>query len=165
MYKKLERIAYGHLLIILYWGLLFKYDLMTKEAPTLNAVSMILFFTIYAFIYTDLSNKKIPRTHKSLFLIASLLPVCLILVDKMSFKLILALISLASTGIFIKKFIVLRSAKDINILPISRSWTQRFVIVFLIFTFVLIYLFDIDQVMVHIFNQLIFLVIEFFFIL
>ena len=164
MYKKLEKIAYGHLLIILYWGFLFKYDLMTKEAPTLNAVSMFLLLTIYAFIYTEISNKKIPRTHEALFLIASLLPVCLILLDKMSFKLIPALISLASTGMFIKKFIVLRSAKNINILPISRSWTQRFVIAMIVFTFMLIYLFDIDQVMVHIFNQLIFLVIEFFFI-
>lgn len=59
MYKKLEKIVISHLMIILFWGLLFKNNLLVKEGPILNAVSLILFFTLYGLIYTEISNKKI----------------------------------------------------------------------------------------------------------
>ncbi len=60
MYKKLEKIAISHLMIILFLGLLFKNNMLVKEDPVLNGLSLILFFTLYGLIYTEISNKKIP---------------------------------------------------------------------------------------------------------
>lgn len=78
MYKKLEKIVSIHLMIILFWGLLFKNNLLAKEGPILNAVSLILFFTLYGLIYTEISNKKIPQRFSVLVIFTSLLPLGLI---------------------------------------------------------------------------------------
>lgn len=165
MYKKLEKIVISHLMIILFWGLLFKNKMLVKEGPILNAVSLILFFTLYGLIYTEISNKKIPQRFSILVIFSSLLPLALILIDDLPYKFIFALISLISTGVFIKRYLILDNIKYINILPISRKSTQIFTIGLVFFIFAAIYLFDIGTVMINIFIQIIFLITEFFFIL
>lgn len=165
MYKKLEKIVIGHLMIILFWGLLFKNNLLVKEGPILNAVSLILFFTLYGLIYTEISNKKIPEIVSVLVVFTSLLPLSLILVNNLNYKISLVVTSFASTALYIKKFIVLESVRYINILPISRRTTQRFTLGFVFFILAVIYLFDIGQAMINVFIQISFLIIEFFFIL
>lgn len=165
MYKKLEKIVISHLMIILFWGLLFKNNLLVKEGPILNAVSLILFFTLYGLIYTEISNKKIPEIVSVLVVFTSLLPLSLILVNNLNYKISLVVTSFASTALYIKKFIVLESVRYINILPISRRTTQRFTLGFVFFILAVIYLFDIGQAMINVFIQISFLIIEFFFIL
>ncbi|MSS77254.1 histidine kinase [Anaerococcus sp. WCA-380-WT-2B] len=165
MYKKLEKIVISHLMIILFWGLLFKNKMLVKEGPILNAVSLILVFTLYGLIYTEISNKKIPQRFSVLVIFSSLLPLGLILINDLPYKLAFFLISLISTSLFIKRYIILDNVKYINILPISRKSTQIFTIGLVFFIFVVIYLFDIDTVMINIFIQIIFLITEFFFIL
>lgn len=165
MYKKLEKIVISHLMIILFWGLLFKNNMLVKEGPILNAVSLILFFTLYGLIYTEISNKKIPEIISVLVVFTSLLPLSLILVNNLNYKISLVVTSLASTAIYIKKFIVLESVRYINILPISRRTTQRFTLGFVFFILAVIHLFDIGQAMINVFIQISFLIIEFFFIL
>lgn len=165
MYKKLEKIVISHLMIILFWGLLFKNNLLVKEGPILNAVSLILFFTLYGLIYTEISNKKIPEIVSVLVVFTSLLPLSLILVNNLNYKISLVVTSFASTALYIKKFIVLESVRYINILPISRRTTQRFTLGFVFFILAVIYLFDIGQTMINVFIQISFLIIEFFFIL
>lgn len=165
MYKKLEKIVISHLMIILFWGLLFKNNLLVKEGPILNAVSLILFFTLYGLIYTEISNKEIPEIVSVLVVFTSLLPLSLILVNNLNYKISLVVTSLASTALYIKKFIVLESVRYINILPISRRTTQSFTLGFVFFILAVIYLFDIGQAMINVFIQISFLIIEFFFIL
>ncbi|HGI3954022.1 hypothetical protein ACKQTC_08630 [Peptococcus simiae] len=165
MYKKLEKIVISHLMIILFWGLLFKNNLLVKEGPILNAVSLILFFTLYGLIYTEISNKKIPEFVSILVVFTSLLPLSLILINNLHYKVSFAIISIASTCLFIKKYMDIESFKYINILPISRKSTQTFTIKLVFFIFVVIYLFDIDTAMINIFTQIVFLITEFFFIL
>lgn len=165
MYKKLEKIVISHLMIILFWGLLFKNNLLAKEGLILNAVSLILFFTLYGLIYTEISNKKIPQRFSILVIFTSILPLSLILVNDLPYKLAFLIISLISTSIFIKRYLILENIKYINILPISRKSTQIFTIGLVFFIFAVIYLFDIETVMINIFIQIIFLITEFFFIL
>lgn len=165
MYKKLEKIVISHLMIILFWGLLFKNKMLVEEGPILNAVSLIFVFTLYGLIYTEISNKNILGIFSILVIFTSLLPLSLILINGLPYKFLFALISIGSTSLFIKKYLVLENIKYINILPISRKSTQIFTIGLVFFIFVLIYLFDIDTVMINIFTQIIFLITEFFFIL
>lgn len=165
MDKKLEKIIFAHLGILLTWGFLFKAGSMTREGPLLNAVSILLFFTLYGLIYTGLSNKKIPRMASNLVLVTSLVPLALMMVNSFNFKILLGLVSFLSTTIYLKKFLVQKSAKYVNILPISRGAVQGFTLGFLAFLFAFIYLFDMDPVMIHVFIQLVFLIMEFFFLL
>ena len=127
--------------------------------------SLILFFTLYGLIYTEISNKKIPEFVSILVVFTSLLPLSLILVNNLNYKISLVVTSFASTALYIKKFIVLESVRYINILPISRRTTQRFTLGFVFFILAVIYLFDIGQAMINVFIQISFLIIEFFFIL
>ena len=165
MYKKLEKIVSIHLMIILFWGLLFKNKMLVEEDSILNAVSLILFFTLYGLIYTEISNKKIPQSFSILVILTSLLPLSLILINDLPYKLAFLLISLISTSLFIKRYLILENIKYIHILPISRKSTQIFTIGLVFFIFAVIYLFDIDTLMINIFTQIIFLITEFFFIL
>lgn len=165
MYKKLEKIVISHLMIILFWGLLFKNNLLAKEGPILNAVSLILFFTLYGLTYTEISNRKIPQRFSVLVIFTSLLSLSLILINDLPYKLAFLLISLISTSLFIKRYLILENIKYISILPISGKATQIFTIGLVFFVFVVIYLFDIDTVIINIFIQIIFLITEFFFIL
>lgn len=165
MYKKLEKIVISHLMIILFWGLLFKNNMLVKEGPVLNGLSLILFFTLYGLIYTEISNKKIPGKLSILAILTSLLTLSLILINALPYKFLFALISIISTSLFIKKYLVLENIKYINIFPISRKSSQTFTMGLVFFIFAMIYLFDIGTVMINIFIQIIFLITEFFFIL
>ena len=147
MYKKLEKIVISHLMIILFWGLLFKNKMLVEEGPILNGLSLILFFTLYGLIYTEISNRNIPQRFSILVIFTSFLPLSLILINDMPYKLIFALISIISTSLFIKKYLVLENIKYINILPISRKSSQIFTISLVFFIFAVIYLFDIDTLM------------------
>lgn len=165
MYKKLEKIVSIHLMIILFWGLLFKNKILVEEGPVLNAISLILFYTLYGLIYTEISNKKIPGRFSILAVFTSLLPLSLILINDLPYKLIFALMSIGSTSLFMKKYLVLENVKYINILPISRKSSQLFTLGLIFFICGVTYLFDIDQLIINIFIQIVFLMIECFFIL
>ncbi|WP_296128858.1 histidine kinase [uncultured Anaerococcus sp.] len=139
--------------------------MLIEEGPILNGISLILFFTLYGLIYTEISNKNIPEKISIIAILTSLLPLSLILINALPYKFLFALISIISTSLFIKRYLILENIKYINILPISRKSTQIFTIGLVFFIFAVIYLFDIDTVMINIFIQIIFLITEFFFIL
>ena len=115
MYKKLEKIVISHLMIILFWGLLFKNKMLVEEGPILNAVSLILFFTLYGLIYTEISNKKIPQRFSILVIFTSLLPLSLILINDLLYKAAFLFISLISTSVFIKRYLNLDNIKYVSI--------------------------------------------------
>lgn len=152
-------------MVILFWGLLFKNKTLVEEGPVLNAVSLILLYTLYGLIYTEISNKKIPGRISILTVFTSLLPLSLTLINTLPHKVVFALISIGSTSLFMKKYLVLENVKYINILPISRKSSQLFTLGLIFFICGVMYLFDIDLLMINIFIQIVFLIIEFFFIL
>lgn len=165
MYKRLSKIVLVHLLIILYWGFLYKLDMIVKEDPIINMVSIVLIMTLYLLIYTDISNKDINKTYSNIFIILSLGLLALILQEDIRFKILLAIVSLSSTGIYTKKYMIYENARNINIFPISKSSAQIFTIGLLIFSFIIIYLFDLNSLMINLFIHLMFLSFEIFFIL
>lgn len=64
--------------------------------------SLILFFTLYGLIYTEISNKKIPQRFSVLVILTSLLSLSLILINDLPYKVALFLISL----LFILRIII-----------------------------------------------------------
>lgn len=165
MYQRILKIVCVHLSIILYWGFLFKKNILVKDWPILNAFSTILFITLYGYIYTEISNKNVDDRHSNICLFFSILPIALTMIENVSFKIILLLISLCSTGLFIKKYLIYEKYKNINILPISKSSTQIFTIAVVATSILIIYFFDVESYMMHIFIHLVFLILESFFML
>lgn len=165
MHQRILKIVCVHLSIILYWGFLFKKNILVKDLPILNAFSTILFITFYGYIYTEISNKNVDDRHSNICLFFSILPIALTMIENVSFKIILLLISLCSTGLFIKKYLIYEKYKNINILPISKSSTQIFTIAVVATSILIIYFFDVESYMMHIFIHLVFLILESFFML
>ncbi|MDU2584900.1 MAG: hypothetical protein E7C85_06105 [Anaerococcus prevotii] len=162
MIKRLEKIALGHIFLLLFWGILFKNRLMIDDLAILNYFSISLFFILYGLIYTEISNDDISERQSNLAIISSLLPLALILYKGTNHRIILSLISISSTLLFIKKYMDTDLARKINILPISRDSAQRLTGGFVVFFFIVIYLFDIDTIVINMFMQIVFLLIEFF---
>lgn len=165
MIKRLEKIALSHISLLIFWGILFKNRLMIDDLAILNYFSISLFFILYGLIYTEISNDDIQEIHSNLAIISSLLPLALILYKGINYRIILAFISISSTLLFIKKYMDTDLARKINILPISMDSAQRLTGGFVVFFFIVIYLFDIDTIVINLFMQIVFLLIEFFFIL
>ena len=165
MYKKLLKILLAHLAVIIYWGILYKFNLSIDDAPVINFVSFLLIFTIYIFIYTELSNKNMDMKYTIVFSLLSLVPIALCLQKNFSYKYILIILSLISSFIYAKRYLLIDHAKDINILPISKASAQVFTILLAILSLLMIYLFDINTFVINIFMHIIMLLIESLFLI
>ncbi len=165
MYKKLLKIILAHLAVIIYWGILYKLNLSIDDAPVINFVSFLLIFTIYIFIYTELSNKNIGKKYTIIFYFLSIVPIALSLQKNIDYKYILIILSLVSSFIYAKRYLLIDHAKDINILPISKASAQVFTILLAILSLLMIYLFDISSFVINIFMHTIMLLIESFFLI
>lgn len=165
MYKKLLKIILAHLAVIIYWGILYKFNLSIDDAPVINFVSFLLIFTIYIFIYTELSNKNMDMKYTIVFSLLSIVPIALCLQKNFSYKYILIILSLVSSFIYAKRYLLIDHAKDINILPISKASAQMFTILLAILSLLMIYLFDINTFVINIFMNIIMLLIESFFLI
>lgn len=165
MYKKLLKIVLAHLAVILYWGILYKLNLSINDAPVINLVSFLLIFTIYIFIYTELSNKNIGKKYTIIFSLLSIVPITLSLQKNIDYKYILIILSLVSSFIYAKRYLLIDNAKDINILPISKASAQVFTIMLFCLSLLTIYLFDISTFLINIFIHIIMLLIESFFLI
>lgn len=165
MYKKLLKIILGHLAVILYWGILYKLNLSINDAPVINLVSFLLIFTIYIFIYTELSNKNIGKKYTIIFSLLSIVPIALSLQKNIDYNYILIILSLVTSFIYAKIYLLIDYAKDINILPISKSSAQVFTIMLFCLSLLIIYLFDISTFLINIFIHIIMLLIESFFLI
>ncbi|OFK79785.1 histidine kinase [Anaerosphaera sp. HMSC064C01] len=165
MYKKLLKIILAHLAVIIYWGILYKLNLSIEDAPVINLVSFLLIFTVYIFIYTELSNKNIGKKYTIIFSFLSIVPIALSLQKNIDYKYILIILSLVSSFIYAKRYLLIDHAKDINILPISKASAQVFTILLAILSLLMIYLFDISSFVINIFIHIIMLLIESFFLI
>lgn len=165
MYKKLLKIILAHLAVIIYWGILYKLNLSIEDAPVINFVSFLLIFTIYIFIYTELSNKNIGKKYTIIFSLLSIVPIALSLQKNIDYKYILIILSLVSSFIYAKRYLLIDHAKDINISPISKASAQVFTILIAILSLLMIYLFDISSFVINIFMHTIMLLIESFFLI
>lgn len=165
MYKRLFKIFSTHIIIILFWGFLYKTGNIIAESPILNGVSIALIMILYLLIYTEISNKNIPRWASYTFTFMSLFPFTIILANFVNYQIVLGTISLVSITIYMRIYMNYSSTKKINILPISKHATNLFAIFVLIMSILIIHLFEIDSFMINVYYQLIFLVIESFFVL
>ena len=165
MYKKLLKIILAHLAVILYWGILYKLNLSINDAPVINLVSFLLIFTVYILIYTELSNKNIGKKYTIIFSLLSIVPIALSLQKNIDYKYILIILSLVTSFIYAKIYLLIDHAKDINILPISKSSAQVFTIMLFCLSLLIIYLFDISTFLINIFIHIIMLLIESFFLI
>lgn len=165
MYKKLLKIILAHLAVILYWGILYKLNLSINDAPVINLVSFLLIFTVYVFIYTELSNKNIDKKYTITFSLLALVPIAISLQKNFSYKYIFIILSLVSSIIYAKRNLIIDHAKDINILPISKASAQVFTLAIAIIIILMIYLFDINTFLINIFMHIIMLLIESFFLI
>lgn len=165
MYKRLLKIILAHLAVILYWGILYKLNLSINDAPVINLVSFLLIFTVYVFIYTELSNKNIDKKYTITFSLLALVPIAISLQKNFSYKYIFIILSLVSSIIYAKRNLIIDHAKDINILPISKASAQVFTLAIAIIIILMIYLFDINTFLINIFMHIIMLLIESFFLI
>lgn len=165
MYKRLLKTIFAHISIILFWGYLYKIGSITDEVPILNGASIALFIIIYLLIYTEMSNKSIVKWVSYAFTFISLFPFTIIIASFVKYRIVLGIISLISTVIYVRFYMNYSNAKKINILPISKQKTNLFAIFVLIISILIIYLLEINSFMINIYYQLIFLVVESFFML
>ena len=165
MYKRLLKIILAHLAVILYWGILYKLNLSINDAPVINLASFLLIFTVYVFIYTELSNKNIDKKYTITFSLLALVPIAISLQKNFSYKYIFIILSLVSSIIYAKRNLIIDHAKDINILPISKASAQVFTLAIAIIIILMIYLFDINTFLINIFMHIIMLLIESFFLI
>lgn len=165
MYKKLLKIILAHLAVIIYWGILYKLNLSIVDAPVINLMSFLLIFTIYILIYTELSNKNIDKKYTIIFSLLSIVPIAISLQKNIDYKYIFIILSLISSFIYAKKYLLIDHVKDLNILPISKASAQIFTILLATLSLLMIYLFDINTFVINVFMHIIMLLIESFFLI
>lgn len=165
MYKKLLKIIIAHLAVIIYWGILYKLNLSIVDAPVINLMSFLLIFTIYILIYTELSNRYIDKKYTIIFSLLSIVPIALSLQKNIDYKYIFIILSLISSFIYAKKYLLIDHVKDLNILPISKASAQIFTILLATLSLLMIYLFDINTFVINVFMHIIMLLIESFFLI
>lgn len=165
MYKKLLKIILAHLAVIIYWGILYKLNLSIVDAPVINLMSFLLIFTIYILIYTELSNKNIDKKYTIIFSLLSIVPIALSLQKNIDYKYIFIILSLISSFIYAKKYLLIDHVKDLNILPISKASAQIFTILLATLSLLMIYIFDINTFVINVFMHIIMLLIESFFLI
>ena len=165
MYKKLLKIILAHLTVIIYWGILYKLNLSIVDAPVINLMSFLLIFTVYMLIYTELSNKNIDKKYTIIFSLLSIVPIALSLQKNIDYKYIFIILSLISSFIYAKKYLLIDHVKDLNLLPISKASAQIFTILLATLSLLMIYLFDINTFVINVFMHIIMLLIESFFLI
>lgn len=115
--------------------------------------------TVLVIFYTEISNKD--KTSVAILLnIISLGAIASIPIKGIECKIILIVISLASTGIYIKKYFIYKNIKGINIIPISKNAVSIFAVAMGILIGTLVYLFDIDRLSIGIIYNILIIVFE-----
>ena len=119
----------------------------------------MLMVTVLVIFYTEISNKD--KTSVAILLnIISLGAIASIPIKGIECKIILIVISLASTGIYIKKYFIYKNIKGINIIPISKNAVSIFAVAMGILIGTLVYLFDIDRLSIGIIYNILIIVFE-----
>lgn len=159
MYKRLIRILTFHILIIIFWGVLFSFGDLAGNLKIVELAFSMLLITVLVIFYTEISNKD--KTSVAILLnIISLGAIASIPIKGIECKIILIVISLASTGIYIKKYFIYKNIKGINIIPISKNAVSIFAVAMGILIGTLVYLFDIDRLSIGIIYNILIIVFE-----
>lgn len=164
MYKRLIRILYIHILIILFWGLLFSFGQIIENLKMVELAFNMLMVTALAIFYTEISNKDKDYL-ATLLNIISIGAITIIPTKVISYKIFLIILSLASTIIYLKKYFIYKNIKDINIVPISKSSVSIFAVSMGILVGAFAYLFDIERVSIGIIYNMLIIVFEMLLIL
>lgn len=159
MYKRLIRILTFHILIIIFWGVLFDFGKLAENLKIVELAFYMLMVTALVIFYTEISNKD-KTSVASLLNIISLGAIAAIPIKWIECKIILIAISLISTGIYIKKYFIYKNIKGINIIPISNNSVSIFAVSMGILIGTLAYLFDIDRLSVGIIYNILIIVFE-----
>ncbi len=159
MYKRLIRILTFHILIIIFWGVLLNFGKLAENLKIVELAFYMLMVTVLVIFYTEISNKD--KTSVAAILnIISLGAIASIPIKGIECKIILIAISLASTGIYIKKYFIYKNIKGINIIPISNNSVSIFAVAMGILIGTLAYLFDIDRLSIGIIYNILIIVFE-----
>lgn len=159
MYKRLIRILTFHILIIIFWGVLLNFGKLAENLKIVELAFYMLMVTVLVIFYTEISNKD--KTSVAAILnIISLGVIASIPIKGIECKIILIAISLASTGIYIKKYFIYKNIKGINIIPISKNAVSIFAVAMGILIGILVYLFDIDRLSIGIIYNILIIVFE-----
>lgn len=159
MYKRLIRILTFHILIIIFWGVLLNFGKLAENLKIVELAFYLLMVTVLVIFYTEISNKD--KTSVTILLnIISLGAIAFIPIKGIECKIILIVISLASTGIYIKKYFIYKNIKGINIIPISKNAVSIFAVAMGILIGTLAYLFDIDRLSIGIIYNILIIVFE-----
>lgn len=164
MYKRLIRILYIHILIILFWGLLFSFGQIIENLKMVELAFNMLMVTALAIFYTEISNKDKDYL-ATLLNIISIGAITIIPTKVISYKIFLIILNLASTIIYLKKYFIYKNIKDINIVPISKSSVSIFAVSMGILVGAFAYLFDIERVSIGIIYNMLIIVFEMLLIL
>lgn len=159
MYKRLIRILTFHILIIIFWGVLFSFGKLAENLKIVELAFYMLMVTALVIFYTEISNKD-KTSVASLLNIISLGAIAAIPIKWIECKIILIAISLISTGIYIKKYFIYKNIKGINIIPISNNSVSIFAVAMGILIGTLAYLFDIDRLSIGIIYNILIIVFE-----
>lgn len=159
MYKRLIRILSIHILIILFWGLLFSFGQIIENLKMVDIAFNMLMVTSLAIFYTEISN-KVKTPVATILNIISLGAIAAIPIKLTQYKIFLIVLSIVSTTIYIKKYFIYRNIKGINIIPISKNSVSIFAIAMGIFVGTLAYLFDIDRLSIGIIYNILIIVFE-----
>lgn len=159
MYKRLIRILTFHILIIIFWGIIFNFGKLAENLKIVELSFYMLMVTAFVIFYTEISNKD-KTSVASLLNIISLGAIAAIPIKGIECKIILTAISLISTGIYIKKYFIYKNIKGINIIPISNNSVSIFAVAMGILIGTLAYLFDIDRLSIGIIYNILIIVFE-----
>ena len=159
MYKRLIRILTFHILIIIFWGVLFDFGKLAENLKIVELAFYMLMVTTLVIFYTEISNKD-KTSVASLLNIISLVAIAAIPIKGIECKIILIAISLISTGTYIKKYFIYKNIKGINIIPISNNSVSIFAVAMGILIGTLAYLFDIDRLSIGIIYNILIIVFE-----
>lgn len=159
MYKRLIRILTFHILIIIFWGVLFEFGKLAENLKIVELAFYMLMVTALVIFYTEISNKD-KTSVASLLNNISIGAIAAIPIKGIECTIILIAISLISTGIYIKKYFIYKNIKGINIIPISNSSVSIFAVAMGILIGTLAYLFDIDRLSIGIIYNILIIVFE-----
>ncbi len=159
MYKRLIRILTFHILIIIFWGVLFDFGKLAENLKIVELAFYMLMVMALVIFYTEISNKD-KTSVTSILNIISLGAIAAIPIKGIECTIILTAISLISTGIYIKKYFIYKNIKGINIIPISNNSVSIFAVAIGILIGTLAYLFDIDRLSIGIIYNILIIVFE-----
>lgn len=160
MYKKLSVISLIHTSIIIYWSFLYRQALLFSEGVGLNLLSILIFVTLYIYLYGGLSSQQTINFKDSINLLGSFLPLAILLRQDVPHSVIWLVMSLGVTCFYLSQCLWRVRLRSFSILPLSKKATQTFTIFFALFLMVIIYLLNLEVALVQLFIHLIFWVCE-----